>query len=108
MTEYRGEVQRYSLSMRSPNAPTRYKSVIHLQGTFGEAFFYFTPPEETLYSNRKRAGTNVFDVYCWMYSWPHFVDVLRNEGPVNFRYDDVTNVGMIETPYEPVGEAEGP
>ncbi len=66
------------------------------------------PEGGQLGKNQKRPGANIFDVYYWMYSWPHFVDMLRNEKPIVFYYDDNYNTCQISTRDEPVGEAEGP
>ena len=90
----------------SPNVHTDYKKVIHLKGDFGVAFLYFVPEGETLGTNRKRAGQNVFDVYYSMSTWSQCVDLLRNEKPVYFYYDDSNNTAVIKTSDEPIGEEE--
>ena len=41
-----------------------------------------------------------------MSTYPHCVDLLRNESPVNFYYNDATNVALLTTSLEPVGEGE--
>ena len=40
-----------------------------------------------------------------MSTWPHCVDMLRNESPVNFYYNDAVNLVMLTTSLEPVGVA---
>ena len=40
-----------------------------------------------------------------MSTWPHCVDMLRNESPVNFYYNDAVNLAMLTTSLEPVGVA---
>jgi len=106
MTQYTGQVNNYTLSIYAPNVGQDYKSVIYLDGSFGLAFLYFVPPDGTRGTNQKRDGENVFDIWYWMYSWPHFVDMLRNEKPVTFNYDDTTQLAEIKTSWEPTGEAE--
>jgi hypothetical protein len=68
--------------------------------------YYFVPQNGTLGTNQKRAGEDVFDVWSWMSTWPHCVDMLRNESPVNFYYNDAVNLAMLTTSQEPVGEGE--
>jgi len=43
----------------------------------------------------ERAGRDIFEIYYWMDSWPHFTDLLRNEKPVHFQYDDSNNTAQI-------------
>ncbi len=38
--------------------------------------------------------------------YDHFLDLLRNEKPVYFFYNETTKVGYIRTGQEPIGEAE--
>ena len=97
MTEYQGNVQSYVLDIQSPNNPYNYKSVISLHGAFGLAILYFVPQNGQLGENQKRAGHNIFDIYYWMGSWPHFTDLLRNEKPVHFQYDDSNNTAQIRS-----------
>lgn len=106
MTLYQGEVQSYTLSISDPERPTNWKAWIALQGPFGVAFLYFVPPSGTLRANHKRAGMNAFDIDYWMYSYAQFIDMLRNEKPVYFLYDDAVNTAEVATNWEPIGEAE--
>jgi hypothetical protein len=96
MAMYQGNVERYDISIESPNIFTNYKSVIHLDGAFGLAFLYFVPDGENLGTNQKRANENVFDIYYHMYSWPHFTELLRRP-KVHFFYDDVSNTAEIRS-----------
>src|SRR5262245_54435364 len=100
MTQYSGQVNNYALSIYAPNVDQDYKSVIYLEGTFGLAFLYFVPSGGTLGTNQKRdkedpGDPDVFDIWYWMYSWPHFVDMLRNEKPVTLNYDDAYQLAEI-------------
>jgi hypothetical protein len=88
MTQYQGNVQSYVLEIQSPNSPYDQKAVISLHGAFGLAILYFVPQDGQLGKNQKRAGQEIFDIYYWMDSWPHLTDLLRNEKPVQFEYDD--------------------
>ena len=106
LCEITNEVQSYTLSISDPSRQTNWKSWIALKGPFGTAFLYFVPEGGDRRPNKKRAGANAFDVDYWMHSWPHFVDMLRNEKPVYFLYDDSSNRAEIATNWEPVGEAE--
>ena len=95
MTQYQGNVQKYVLDIQSPNSFYNHKSVISLHGAFGLANLYFVPQDGQLGQNQKRAGHDIFDIYFWMDSWPHFTDLLRKEKPVHFRYDDSNNTAQI-------------
>jgi hypothetical protein len=66
-------------------------------GAFGLAILYFVPQDGQLGKNEKRAGQDIFDIYYWMDSWPHFTDLLRNEKPVQFQYDDSNNTAQIRS-----------
>jgi hypothetical protein len=106
MTLYQGEVEKYTLSISDPSRPTNWKNWIALEGSFGVAFLYFVPPGGSLRPNKKRAAFNTFDIDYWMSSYPLFIDMLRNEKPVYFLYDDSSNRAEVATNWEPVGEAE--
>ena len=70
MTQYQGNVQSYVLDIQSPNNPYNHRSVISLHGAFGLAMLYFVPQDGQLGVNQKRAGQDIFDIYCWMDSCP--------------------------------------
>jgi hypothetical protein len=107
MALYQGPVTTYDLVIQTPNQPTNYKNVIHLKGSFGLGFLYFVPEGGQLGTNKKRSGQNVFDIYFWMSTWMQFADLLRNEKPVQFFYDDSSNTASVQTGDEPIGEQEG-
>ena len=90
MTQYQGNVQSYVLEIQSPNSPYDQKAVISLHGAFGLAILYFVPQDGQLGKNQKRAGQEIFDIYYWIDSWPHLTDLLRNEKPVQFKFDVLT------------------
>ena len=97
MTKYQGNVQSYVLEIQSPNSPYDQKGVISLHGAFGLAILYFVPQDGQLGKNQKRAEHDIFDIYYWMDSWPHFTDLLRNEKPVQFQYDDSNDTAQIRS-----------
>ena len=97
MTEYQGKVHSYVLDIQSPNNPYNHKSVITLHGAFGLAILYFVPQDGQLGENQKRAGQEIFDIYYWMDSWPHFTDLLRNEKLMHFVYDNFNNTAQIRS-----------
>lgn len=101
----RGEIDRYDLSVQTPSVHTNYKRVIHCFGSFGIAFLYFVPEDLPLGENNKREGRDVFDIYYRMRDWGAITDVLRNEKPVWFFFDNYDN-GIIKTGREEVGEEE--
>jgi hypothetical protein len=110
MTQYQGNVQSYVLEIQSPNSPYDQKAVISLHGAFGLAILYFVPQDGQLGKNQKRAGQEIFDIYYWMDSWPHLTDLLRNEKPVQFEYDDSNNTAQIRSVALPflVGQSVSP
>jgi hypothetical protein len=97
MTQYQSNVQSNVLEIHSPNNPYTYKSAISLHGDFGLAILYFVPRDGQLGKNQKRAGHDIFDIYYWMDSWPHFTDLLRNEKQAHFQYDDSNNTAQISS-----------
>ena len=56
--------------------------------------FYFVPQDGQLGVSQKRAGQDIFDIYCWMDSW---TDLLRNEKPAHFLYDNSNNTAQIRS-----------
>lgn len=108
---YTAQVTAYDLSVQTPNQPTNYKNVIYLRltlssGSAGTAFLYFVPEGGTLGTNGKRSSGNYFDIYFWMGAWAQLVDLLRNEKPVTFFFDDGNRTAVVRTGDEPVGEEE--
>jgi hypothetical protein len=55
------------------------------------------PQDGQLGKNQKRVEHDIFDIYYWMDSWPHFTDLLRNEKPVQFQYDDSNDTAQIRS-----------
>ena len=106
MAIYSSAVDTYTLSIKTPNVHTNNQNIMYLKGNFVLAFLCVIPESETMGTNRKRSGRNVFDVYDKMSTWSQCVDLLRNEKPVYFFYDDSNNTAVIKTSDEPIGEEE--
>lgn len=100
-----GVVDQYTLRIKSPTDHTSVGRSIYCMGSFGTAFLIFLPDDEPLQESQKREGRNVFDVYYRLHDWDAIVDILRNESPVYFFFDQY-NRGTIGTSREEVGEEE--
>ena len=100
-----GKIDTYDLGVQTPSVHTNYKRVIHCSGRFGLAFLYFVPEDLPFGENKKREGRDIFDIYYRMDDWAAIVDILRNEKPVWFLFDNYNN-GIIKTGREEVGEEE--
>lgn len=105
MATFFGEIETYSVNVLSPK-PYNGRRLMNLAGSFGAAFLWFHPEDAALPDNRKRSGQNQFDIYYPMSCWSGVLDVLRNESPVYFNYNDTSNAAQIYTGREPVGEEE--
>lgn len=106
MAGFKGQINKYGLSVQTPNVFTNYKRVIDVNGKFGLGFLYFVPAGGKLGQNKKRDGKDVFDVYFWMEDYAALTDMLRNEKPVYFFYNTDNNTCVIKTGDEKVGEME--
>jgi len=51
-----------------------------------------------------KGGVKVLNLHFRANRYSHFIDILRNEKPLFFYFNKVTNVGFITTSDEPVGE----
>ncbi len=99
----------YSIKLASEaNISTVYISVISLHTTSGTGFLYFCPDNAELPSNRIRMqhGRPTYYVYYHNRYLPIVIDVLRNEKPIRFFFDDSSLYAGISTGSEPVGEEE--
>lgn len=105
MAVYFGKIDTYFVNILSPKAYAG-RRIINLHGAFGKAILLFLPQNDPLPENRKYASQNVFDIYYHIDEWAAILDVLRNETPVYFNYDDTNNAAQIYTSREPVGEEE--
>ena len=97
------EIESYRIYLMSQE--TKRLATIHLQlhRVKEMAFLYFQ--EGTLPPNKK--GTQNYKTYWKVSQFAKVVDVLRNEKPVFFYFDEKTRVANIQTTEEPVGEDEG-
>ena len=105
MSTHFGQIDVYFINVLSPKTYGG-KRLMNLSGSFGKAILWFLPQGSSLPDNRKRPNQNVFDVYYHMDDWEAVLDVLRNETPVYFSYQDTRNAAQIYTGNEPVGEEE--
>ena len=74
------------------------------------AWLHFMSDGEDLRDRNKVSRANnlwVFSLYFRSELLVAFLDVLRNEKPVYFRYTERTNDFRITTTHEPIGEEEG-
>lgn len=73
-------------------------------------FLYFVPAERSLPVGGIRPDTEasvVFDMFLPLDDYPSIIDLLRNEGPLEFCFDDTNPEGWhLRTRQEPVGEGE--
>lgn len=105
MATHFGKIDVYFTNVLSPKTYAG-KRIMNLKGAFGKAILWFLPEGSSLPDNRKRSGQNVFDVYYRINDWEAILDILRNETPVYFNYQDTSNAAQIYTGDEPVGEEE--
>jgi hypothetical protein len=99
----------YSIKLASEaNISTDYISVVYLHTTSGTAFLCFCPDDAELPSNgiRIQHGRPTYDVYYHHRYLPIVIDVLRNEKPIKFFFNDDTMYAGVRTGSEPVGEEE--
>jgi hypothetical protein len=110
MTIFEGQVRNYTLIINTPRSPNKSQSVIALDmEAAGLAFLNFVPQSGTLGTNSKRVDSwPVFDLWYWIDAYPHVVDMLRNEKPVFFTFDDTIAAAILKTAWEPPGELEPP
>jgi hypothetical protein len=110
MTIFEGQVRNYSLIINTANSPAKSQSVIALDmEAAGIAFLNFVPQGGTLGTNAKRVDSwPTFDLYYWIDAYPHVVDLLRNDKPVFFTFNDAIAAAILKTDWEPPGELEPP
>jgi hypothetical protein len=105
MAVHFGKIDTYFCNVMCPKNYAG-KRLMNVNGSFGKGILWFMPEGSALPDNRKRGGQNVFDVYYHTADWAALVDLLRNEGPVHFNFNDSSNAAQIYTGQEPVGEGE--
>jgi hypothetical protein len=120
---YSGSVSNYSIQV-SPStfpgwAPPQYAytRVVVLNpidlsgGGSGLAFLYFVPDGRPVTDSSTRAGTAnpvVWDLFLPMDDYAAIIDVLRNEQPISFFFNDATpDAWALSTGEELVGEDWG-
>lgn len=109
MSAIEANITSYSIKLASDaNISTKYISVVYLHTTSGTAFLCFCPDDADLPSNgiRMQHGKPTYDVYYHDRYLPVVIDVLRNEKPITFFFDESSLYAGIRTGHEPVGEEE--
>lgn len=99
----------YSIKLASEaNISTVYTSVVYLHTTSGTGFLYFCPDDAELPDNNIRIQNErpTYNVYYHHRYLPIIIDVLRNEKPISFYFNDSSLSAGIRTGNEPVGEEE--
>jgi len=80
-------------------------AAIHIRIPSGIAVIRFSDNSESN-SMVEENGKRIYKIHAASSQYSHFIDVLRNEGPLFFFYDTDENVSYITTSQEPVGEGE--
>ena len=109
---FQGEVSNYSIQIFPSTwlGPFGYTRVVAVHGSFGLAFWSFIPPVRAVPASSKRPGTvgsDVFDLFLPMEDYAAVIDLLRNEKPGFFFFDDGTLQFGLMTSAEPIGVQEG-
>jgi hypothetical protein len=105
-----GNVNRYSVKIASEASnPHSYKSVVYLDTTAGIGFLYFCPDDAQLPENSIRMQHGRPTYYVWYHHsyLVNVIDLLRNEKPILFFFDDRSKyAGIMTSEWEPTGEEE--
>jgi len=103
------EIDTYKVFLMSQDE-TRYRgrhATIHLKlkGTDEKAFLFFYDTEDLLSKNKKLDKS--YKTYWKMSQYDNVLDILRNEKPLFFYFNEKSKVANVQTTDEPVGEEEG-
>ncbi|MBT8231226.1 MAG: hypothetical protein HKO66_03010 [Saprospiraceae bacterium] len=101
------EFKKYKVTLYSNNSPGHELYSIHLKLPSGEAVFKFVKGGS--YSNSYLEtvnNQNKYEIFFDVERFPHFIDILRYEGPMFFYFNKTDHHGYITTSDEPVGEGE--
>jgi hypothetical protein len=119
--QYSGSVSNYQLQINFPSVPFSstgqpfgYTRVVALYvalsgGGAGLAELYFVPGKPVPDSST-RVGTStplVFDLFLPLEDYTAIVDLVRNEKPIYWLFDDTTQQIIVSTDPELVGEGQG-
>lgn len=106
---FQGEVSDYSIQIfpSTWSGPFGYTRVVVVNGSFGLAFWSVISPGRAVPASRAgTVGSNVFDLFLPMEDYAAVIDLLRNEKPGFFFFDDVSRQFGRMTSAEPIGEQE--
>jgi len=103
------EIETYKVFLMSQDQSKyagRYATILlKLKGTKEKAFLYFYDANKLPSENKK--SENNFKTYWKMSQYDNVLDILRNEKPLFFYFDEGSKVANVQTTDEPVGEEEG-
>ena len=92
-----------------PDGNNGVDATIHLRLSDGSAYLRFYPEGATIPPNQKTTHSSGNVIYYLSYRYAQFasvVDVLRNEQPIRFMFNDASLSGYVTTSNEAVGEGE--
>jgi hypothetical protein len=102
---HRGQIDLYSVTLCSPETHNGTQYIL-IRGSFGGAHLTFLPRNSKLKDNVKLPGVKEFRIYYYIDAWDRTIDILRNETPAYFYFNEKSQDAMIYTGDEPVGEEE--
>jgi hypothetical protein len=103
------DVQKYMVYLYGGAAPpSDAQAIIRLDFPNIYAYFIFVREGGALQPNKITisGAWKIFHLYYRAASYAGVIDILRNEKPVKFFFDDSSLFGYVGTGDEPVGEAE--
>lgn len=98
------EFKKYKVFLHSGNGND--VASIHLTVPSGKTVLRFAKGRLAKNSSRKSGGKVNYKVNIAADRFPHYVDILRNEKPLYFYFNNKTKLSYITSSDEPVGEGE--
>jgi hypothetical protein len=100
------EFENYKVLLFSHNTKPNIHKSIELDVSEGKAILRFVSGELPENSTEKLGSKTIFYVYYENEMYKDVIDILRNEKPLYFYYNNVNHESYITTEDEPVGENE--